>query len=90
MMNIYKYPLELKVEQKLNINLVKVLDIQIQNNTPVLWSIVDSDIGKCEQSAIIVYCFGTGTSDVDLYKHLDLNYISSTQINGFVFHWFYR
>lgn len=89
MRNIYKYPLELKVEQKLAVNVVKILDIQIQNNTPVLWAMVDDDIGECEQSAIIIYCFGTGTTDVDLYKHLNLNFISTTQINGYVFHWFY-
>lgn len=88
MRNIYKYPLELKAEQKLALKVVKVLDIQIQNNTPVLWAMVDDD--DYEQSVIIIYCFGTGTADVDLYKHLDLNFISTTQINGYVFHWFYR
>lgn len=87
MKNIYKYPLKFTVAQVVKAPIAKVLDIQIQAGVPTLWAIVDDSIPEWDCT---IACFGTGTSSVDKYMTSSLQdkYVSTTQTNGYVFHWF--
>jgi len=87
MKNIYKYKLEASVWQLIEAPFVKMLDIQIQGNTPCLWAIVDDEVPNKKIKVVMV---GTGTADVDDQCVADMNYISTTQIGGYVFHWFWE
>lgn len=87
MTNIYKYPLELTVQQTISGSIIKVLDIQLQNNEPYMWAMVDTDSPETE---ITVFLVGTGSEDTNHYKLKPDEYLSTMQIDEFVFHWFYR
>jgi hypothetical protein len=92
MKNIYKYVLDLTVEQKINAPIIKILDIQFQDNIPCMWAIVgDNSETDVTRDHISIFCLGTGTKDVDKYMATSLQdkYISTTQIGAYVFHWFY-
>lgn len=86
--NIYKYSLEYKPKQSIRADVKKILDIQIQNGKPCLWALVKG--GKDTVKFTTIYCFGTGTMDVGLCCNENLKHIATTQVNGYVFHWFYE
>lgn len=85
MEKIFKYPLEWKENQIVKIPVVGVLCIQIQNNTPCLWAVVNEEKEETDVEIVMV---GTG-HDVNLVEN-EMSYISTTQIGGFVWHWFVR
>jgi hypothetical protein len=92
MKNIYKYKLEMKPVQEIELPLIEVLDVQLQNGIPCLWAVVadNPDSYFVKTNMIRVHCFGTGTEDVEHNYHNGLNYISTVQIGGFVFHYFWE
>jgi hypothetical protein len=100
MRNIFKYHIDMccqQIEPVIHIphEITKVLDVQIQDGSPVLWAIVDDeakdkDLLSTPGSPLNVYFFGTGTSDVEHNRHKDLEYISTTTYHGLVLHWFYE
>lgn len=91
MANIYKYPLEWKQVQTIKCKATKILDIQIQKKyigeqydaNPVLWAITNPDV---EEREIGIIMQGTGTDVIALIE--DLTHISTTQHNGYIWHWF--
>ena len=83
MQTIYKYRLELQPVQIVKLPLKRVLTIQIQDGTPCLWALVNTN----EMEIPLAICMaGTGAQDGNDYERL--KYISTTQLGGFVFHWF--
>ncbi len=82
---IYKYRLEWSPVQMVKLPLKRVLTIQIQDGTPCLWAMVDTD---APDVPVTVYMAGTGTHDV--YDYERLKYINTTQFGAFVLHWFYE
>lgn len=85
MPNIYKYPLEWKPAQTVKCKAVKILDIQIQNGQPVMWAIATTD---AKEHVVGIIMQNTGTDVLALVE--EFTYISTTQIDGFVGHWFYE
>ena len=83
MVNIYKYPLEWTTSQTVKCRGDQILDIQIQNNRPVMW-VLEQDDSKEKDITIVLR--GTGTAVLDNLD--DYFYISTTQCDGFVWHWF--
>ena len=98
MITIYKYPLEVKDEQEIDIHMVdnggtlfrlsqQVLSVDAQNDIPCLWAIVDTDMPKRNRKIIIR---GTGHDCSDI-RH-DVDYLGSFQLysGAFVGHVFGR
>lgn len=83
MSNIYKYELKWKPVQTVKCKAVKILDIQIQNGTPVMWAVTSVD---AKERAIDIIMQGTGMDVLAIVE--DLTHISTTQFNGYVWHWF--
>lgn len=84
MANIYKYNLELTQVQTIKCKAIKILDIQIQNDHPVMWAITKVD---AEEQDVNIIMQGTGMDVLAIVE--DLTHISTTQDNrGFVWHWF--
>lgn len=93
MKTIWKYPLEIKDEQVISVPILKtgpytcldikkqILKLDIQNNIPCLWIMVDSE--EIKRDIKIIFC-GTG---IKCYEKVD-NYIDSFQMKDFVFHVF--
>lgn len=81
-MNIYKYKLDFSQTQTVFCRAIKILDIQIQDGRPVMWTVEKTDIEEKEIN-IIMQPTGTGVALVE-----NLAYVSTTQTNGFVWHWF--
>ena len=87
-MEIYKYPLKWKEHQTIEVPTIGIenaLTIQVQNGVPCLWVIVDDEcVKRNSMYHIDVDMVGTGAK-FDMGEKL---YISTTQYNGYVFHWF--
>lgn len=85
MLTIYKYKLEMTSKQKLAIpGWIRFLDIQLQNEIPCLWAIVD--VYVLEMSIFTVEIFGTGHPMLALHE----SYIGTYQLprHEMVFHVF--
>lgn len=83
MANIYKYGLEWKPVQTIKCKAVKILDIQIQNGKPVMWAVTRVD---AEEQNVGIVMQGTGTDVLAIVN--ELAHVSTTQHNGYVWHWF--
>lgn len=83
MINIYKYELEWMCIQQLTCNAVKILDIQVQNGKPVLWAVVSEDEKEARFNIYMRTTGGPLPNPVNIGS-----YISTTQHNSFVAHWF--
>jgi hypothetical protein len=83
MRTIHKYTLE--ISDKIQIESYKfaeILSVQVQNGTPVLWALVDTDNAKDKITLAII---GTGNP----FWPIDYLYIDTFQLsNGLVFHVF--
>lgn len=85
MKTIYKYPLEIIDYQSIEIPLgSEILTVQIQNEIPCIWAIVNPDFIKIKYTFRI---FGTGNPIEDDFKG---SYIGTYQSQGgkLVFHVF--
>ena len=80
---IYKYKLAWQPVQVVQLPLKRVLTIRLQNGTPCLWALVDTD---APEIPLTLRMAGTGTHDGNDYERLA--YISTTQFGAFVLHWF--
>lgn len=79
---IYKYPLDLAKEQELLLPFApQLLCVQVQNNQPYLWAIVDLD---CKSLPVTIKMYGTGNGN----PHPDDKYLGTVQLDGFVWHYF--
>lgn len=83
MANIYKFDLNFEQVQTIKCKAVKILDIQIQNGKPVMWAITRVD---AEERNVGIVMQGTGTDVLAIVE--DLTHVSTTQHNGYVWHWF--
>jgi hypothetical protein len=83
MLTIFKYPIKLEECQTLEVPRgARFLDGQLQNNTMVLWALVNPDL-EAEKRDIVIY--GTGRP---IYNHLETEYIATIQKDEFVWHIF--
>lgn len=85
MQSIWKYQLEMKGEQLVEIpNNAILLDVQVQNKAPCLWAMVDPDRLPIKRKLFI---YGTGELTIDGFPG---NYIATFQADGgaLVFHVF--
>lgn len=82
MRSIYKY--SLNPYAKIEGCIEKFLDIQIQNEIPVIWAIVDTELVSRK---FYIYCYGTGW---ELNKdEARGDYLGTVQDNeGYVWHYF--
>lgn len=85
MQNIYKFPLKYAVSQSISGNIVKMLDVQLQQGVPCLWALVSSEEPEINVSVKMV---GTGTYDVEQQNVSQLSYIGTIQRNEIVLHVF--
>lgn len=86
MKRIYKYPFEILGKTTVSLPVgAKILTIQIdeKDNTPCIWALVDPTIEMKKKKTLYIY--GTG-HDIHLIE--GLNYLSTIQKNGFVWHIF--
>lgn len=83
MVNIYKFVLKFEHVQTIRCKAIKILDIQIQDGKPVLWVVTRDD---AEERNVGIVMQGTGTGVFASYRTLVP--VSTTQINGYVWHWF--
>ena len=76
-MKIYKYPLELTPEQQVEMPLeASILTVQVQNNIPCLWALVDPEMPPSRRT---IYIRGTGHEfDVKSFKYIN----TFQQLNG--------
>jgi hypothetical protein len=82
---IWKYPLELKDEQILQLpSRSKILTVQIQNGKLQLWALVNPELPKKQK---YIYIYGTGHK---ISNANQLEYISTIQIKdgSLIFHIF--
>jgi len=83
MQSIWKFSLNVCGSQSISMPKgAKILTVQQQFDSPVLWAIVDPDQGDFEQREIRIY--GTGSH----YESIPGEYICTFQQNGFVWHVF--
>lgn len=82
---IYKYKLEFQPIQIVKLPLKRILTIQIQDGTPCLWALVDTEAPEVPMQ---IRMAGTGTHDAHDFDKL--RFISTTQYGTFVLHWFYE
>lgn len=82
---IHKYKLEFRPIQIVKLPLKRVLTVQLQNGTPCLWALVDTDASEIP---LTLRMAGTGTHDGCEFEKMA--YISATQYGAFVLHWFYE
>lgn len=89
-LKIFKY--EIPIDDTFTLDLpengnFKILDVQVQNGTPVVWILIDESVRK---SIVHFYLIGTGNPiDDNIHEYLR-NYIGTFQLNEFVGHLFYR
>lgn len=83
MERIYKYPLEWKAEQTIELPLVGALTVQMQNHTPCLWAVVNEEVPTVK---IKVYMVGTG-QEIDCVEK-ELAYLNTVQYGVYVWHFF--
>lgn len=93
---IWKFELQTVDRQVIKMPLgSKILTVQTQNDVPVLWALVDTDMAPQEDKVIDVY--GTG-NDVDflsdgyIFPDTEREYIGTYQLDGgsFIGHVFER
>lgn len=82
MRTIYKYPFE--ITDVFTIKMPghsKILDVKMQNGTPCIWALVDTEEPEIEKT---FYLYGTG------HKFTKGEYVGTFQVNGgeLVFHLF--
>ena len=82
---IYKYKLAWQPTQVVHLPLKHVLTIQLQEGTPSLWALVDTD---APEIPLTIHVSGTDARDGCDYERL--KYISTVQYGAFVLHWFYE
>ena len=85
MVTVYKYRLEWSPVQIVRLPLKRVLTIQIQDGTPCLWVLVDTD---ASEKHLTVRMIGTGANDGCDFGRMA--YISTTQFGAFVLNWFFE
>jgi len=86
---IYKYTLEVTDEQDIEMPLNStILTIQVQNNIPCLWAIVDPNETEVRVKRVMI--FGTGHPIDDDILKFNLSYIYTFQLKeeSLVFHAF--
>lgn len=83
---IYKFQLELVPEQiiELTYPLIDCLTVQLQNNIPTLWAIVNPESDTIRK--LKVEMFGTGREDKIIGNK---KYLGTIQKDGFVWHFFW-
>lgn len=82
---IYKYPLKIMPQQDILLSAgAKILTVQMQENFPVLWAIIDSKLETQRIHRIFMYI--TGEPLPDTVNALE--YIAAIQLRGYVFHIF--
>jgi len=74
-MKIYKYPLTVHGEQEIRLKLFETLCVMNQNNTPVLYAMVDDDLPEQTLSVSVVF---TGEEANLLGKY----YVGTLQLIG--------
>jgi len=79
MKRIYKYKLENSVEMPIG---AKILSIQMQNNRPYIWALVDTDV-ECEFRHFEIIGTGHNFPEAD-----NFTYINTFQDGPFVWHIF--
>lgn len=87
MKTIYKYPIEITDSQVIKLpKEYRVLTVQIQNNNPFLWALVDTD-NDLEDAEILIIGTGHGIQNIET-----MEYISTIQVNNgkLIFHVFRR
>jgi len=84
MERIFKYPLKTDFSQNIKMPKVsKILSIQIQNNKPVLWALVDDNVDK---ETIVIKLYTTGGDATSAFRE---EYLGTVKMhNGLVFHYF--
>lgn len=83
MIAIYKYPLEFKGTQEIEIpEESEILEVQLQNGIPVLWAIV-CDTNPKEKVVINMFMTGSPMNPCIYQKH-----ISTIQKDDIVLHFF--
>lgn len=85
MKTIYKYPILLEEKQIISMPInAEILTVQIQNNVPCLWALVDN---KLPLSDVTVIVYSTG-AEID--QSQNLKYCSTLQVfdGAMVFHVF--
>lgn len=83
MIKIYKYPLELKDLNEIDMpEQAEILSVQIQNGIPCLWAKVNTDYPEEKRAIRII---GTGNS---INPCEPLVFITTYQFEGLVFHVF--
>jgi hypothetical protein len=81
---IYKYPLILADYNPVVMPKGStILDLQIQNNTPTIWVLVDTNTKYAEVRTFAIFGTGQEIENVNRYK-----YIKTFQLNNFVWHVF--
>lgn len=83
MKTVYKYPLAHQAGNKIEIPVLSnIMCLQMQNGTPTIWALVDTNATK-EYRHIRIYA--TGEPFDEGFSH---RYVGTYQIAGFVFHAF--
>jgi hypothetical protein len=86
-MTIWKFPLDIMGEQEISVPPGAIpLCVQIQNDQPHLWALVDPNI-RTREPRTVLCCSTGGPADIE-----DAKYLGTTQHRGgeLVFHWFLR
>lgn len=83
-LNIWKYPLDFNNPTVINGCIEKVLDVQIQNNIPCMWAMVNP---KGEYKTYEIIPFVTGCNYIEDGEYL---YLGTIQVGFFVLHYFMR
>lgn len=79
---VYKYPLQVLDDQVIRMPLdAQICSIQVQNNIPTLWAVVDDNLAEINFNIITI---GTG----QYFKPDGLIYLGTYQLVGFVGHVF--
>ena len=65
--------------------IVKFLDVQVQDGKVVMWVLCDLNATEEEY---IIHCIGTGWSEI--YINKPDNYIATTQVGEYVWHFFWE
>jgi hypothetical protein len=82
-MKIWKYPLDPSLKQTLSLPVgAKILDVQVQDNTPCLWALVNENTQVKESRHLVMYFTGSDIPDEPG------DYIATFQLNGLVIHLF--
>lgn len=89
MKTIYKYELEIKDEQSIELPIEhKILTVQTQNGKIVLWAVVDTFYEENTKRNFKIFGTGNRADELELFLGGDMEYISTVQLNGFVWHIF--